>query len=175
MLDGAELGLGLDWEMGVGVMNGNGEGNMAFDLGFVFPEASNTQLASTHLPSLPTQTIEYEYSPANQTFASASPTLTSNSASSKSPSPSTPTSTKSKSSSKASYSKAGDKVEGDSKVKKRTLNTLAARRYRQKKVDVVEGLEKELREMRAERDALKVANAKLEGEVSVLRGLVGGS
>ena len=64
-------------------------------------------------------------------------------------------------------------LEGDPKVKKRTLNTLAARRYRQKRLDQLEELENELKEARAERDAFKVRCARLEGEVGVLRGLVG--
>jgi len=59
-----------------------------------------------------------------------------------------------------------------SKVQKRTLNTLAARRYRQKRVDQVAGLEDALKETQSERDALKVRVARLEGEVEVLRGLL---
>jgi len=59
-----------------------------------------------------------------------------------------------------------------SKVQKRTLNTLAARRYRQKRVDQVSALEDALKETQAERDALKVRVARLEGEVEVLRGLL---
>lgn len=58
------------------------------------------------------------------------------------------------------------------KVKKRTLNTLAARRYRQKRLDQVSELEAELQETRDEREALKVKCARLEGEVGVLRGLL---
>lgn len=61
---------------------------------------------------------------------------------------------------------------GSSRVKKRTLNTLAARRYRQKRVDQVSGLESALKETELERDALKVRVARLEGELEVLRGLV---
>jgi len=60
-----------------------------------------------------------------------------------------------------------------SKVHKRTLNTLAARRYRQKKVDQVSTLESALKETEAERDELKIRVARLEGEVQVLRGLMG--
>jgi len=58
-------------------------------------------------------------------------------------------------------------------VQKRTLNTQAARRYRQRKVDLVTGLEAELKETRDERDGLKERVARLEGELAVLRSLVG--
>lgn len=60
----------------------------------------------------------------------------------------------------------------DSRVQKRTLNTLAARRYRQKRLDQMSELEAALKETQAERDALKVRVARLEGEVDVLRGLL---
>jgi len=60
-----------------------------------------------------------------------------------------------------------------SKVQKRTLNTLAARRYRQKRVDQVSSLETSLKETQDERDELKLKVARLEAEVGVLRGLVG--
>lgn len=59
------------------------------------------------------------------------------------------------------------------KVKKRTLNTIAARRYRQKKVDQVVGLEAALQESEKEKDELRLRVARLEAEVDVLRGLVG--
>jgi len=59
-----------------------------------------------------------------------------------------------------------------SKIQKRELNTLAARRYRQKRVDQMAELEAQLKESNAERDALKVRVARLEGEVDVLRGLL---
>lgn len=60
----------------------------------------------------------------------------------------------------------------NSKVKKRTLNTLAARRYRQKRVDQMQSLESTLKETESERDELKLRVARLEAEVDVLRGLV---
>lgn len=63
--------------------------------------------------------------------------------------------------------------DGSSKVKKRTLNTLAARRYRQKRVDQMSGLESALKETEGERDELKLKVARLEAEVEVLRRLVG--
>ncbi|KAH7311036.1 BZIP family transcription factor [Rhexocercosporidium sp. MPI-PUGE-AT-0058] len=59
-----------------------------------------------------------------------------------------------------------------SKIQKRTLNTLAARRYRQKRVDQVSSLETSLKETQDERDELKLKVARLEAEVEVLRGLL---
>jgi hypothetical protein len=59
-----------------------------------------------------------------------------------------------------------------SKVEKRKANTLAARRYRQKRVDQMSTLEAELKEVKAEREDLKVRNARLEGEVETLRALL---
>jgi hypothetical protein len=57
-------------------------------------------------------------------------------------------------------------------VKKRELNTLAARRYRQRRTDQVTGLETALKETEAERDALKNRVARLEGELDALRSLL---
>jgi len=65
-----------------------------------------------------------------------------------------------------------NKFEDSSRIQKRTLNTLAARRYRQKRVDQVSGLETALKETQTERDELKIRVAKLEAEVEVLRGLL---
>jgi hypothetical protein len=79
---------------------------------------------------------------------------------SQSPNSSSPTSTSTKTQS------------NPSRVRKRTLNTLAARRYRQKRVDQVAGLEIALKESEAEKDSLKIRVAKLEAEVEVLRGLI---
>jgi hypothetical protein len=62
--------------------------------------------------------------------------------------------------------------EPPSKVEKRKANTLAARRYRQKRVDQMSGLEAELKEVKADRDEWKVRCAKLEGEVEALRALL---
>lgn len=58
-------------------------------------------------------------------------------------------------------------------TKKRTLNTLAARRYRQRRIDQMSSLETSLKETETERDELKLRVARLEAEVEVLRGLVG--
>ncbi|KAA8645697.1 bZIP transcription factor [Aspergillus tanneri] len=60
-----------------------------------------------------------------------------------------------------------------SKVEKRQLNTMAARRYRQRRVDQLTRLEEELRQVKEERDALKMRVSKLEGETEALRSLVG--
>ena len=58
------------------------------------------------------------------------------------------------------------------KVTKRTLNTLAARRYRQKRVDQMSDLETVLKETQSERDELKVRVARLEGELEAIKGLL---
>ncbi|QSZ36017.1 hypothetical protein DSL72_007141 [Monilinia vaccinii-corymbosi] len=59
-----------------------------------------------------------------------------------------------------------------SRVEKRKSNTLAARRYRQKRVDQMSSLEAALKEVERERDALKVRVAKLEGETETLKSLL---
>jgi hypothetical protein len=59
-----------------------------------------------------------------------------------------------------------------SRIEKRKQNTLAARRYRQKRVDQMNSLESTLNEVKSERDTLKVRVARLEGEVEVLRQLL---
>ncbi|KAE8147788.1 hypothetical protein BDV25DRAFT_159571 [Aspergillus avenaceus] len=60
-----------------------------------------------------------------------------------------------------------------SRIEKRQQNTLAARRYRQRRVDQLKSLEDELRKVREERDELKMRVSKLEGETEALRGLLG--
>lgn len=74
--------------------------------------------------------------------------------------------------SKLSNSKNSPLAPESSRVEKRKANTLAARRYRQKRVDQMSGLESELKEVKTERDDLKVRCAKLEGEVEALRALL---
>jgi hypothetical protein len=74
--------------------------------------------------------------------------------------------------SKLPTSKSSPSTEPSSRVEKRKANTLAARRYRQKRVDQMSGLEAELKEVKAERDDMKVRCAKLEGEVEALRALL---
>lgn len=62
-----------------------------------------------------------------------------------------------------------------SRVEKRQANTVAARRYRQKRQDHVAELEAALKAMQDERDSLRVRVGELEGETRVLNGLVSGS
>lgn len=49
---------------------------------------------------------------------------------------------------------------------------MAARRYRQKRVEQMSTLESELKDVKAERDDFKVRCARLEGEVETLRALL---
>ncbi|KAI9751938.1 MAG: hypothetical protein M4579_005821 [Chaenotheca gracillima] len=58
------------------------------------------------------------------------------------------------------------------RVEKRKANTLAARRYRQKRLDKLEELESALKKTQLERDALKVQVAQLQGESQVLKDIV---
>ncbi|KAL5119446.1 hypothetical protein ACEQ8H_002716 [Pleosporales sp. CAS-2024a] len=58
------------------------------------------------------------------------------------------------------------------RIEKRKANTMAARRYRQKRVDQMSTLEAELKHVKVERDDFKVRCAKLEGEVAALRALL---
>lgn len=57
-------------------------------------------------------------------------------------------------------------------VERRRNNTLAARRYRQKRLDHIEELETALASTSQERDDLKVKVARLEGELAGLRELL---
>ncbi|PTU24170.1 hypothetical protein P175DRAFT_0520128 [Aspergillus ochraceoroseus IBT 24754] len=59
-----------------------------------------------------------------------------------------------------------------SRVSKRQLNTLAARRYRQRRIDRMNQLEAELEAVKRERDELKMRVSKLEGETDALRSMV---
>ncbi|KAJ5782603.1 hypothetical protein N7457_004377 [Penicillium paradoxum] len=59
-----------------------------------------------------------------------------------------------------------------SRVEKRKLNTLAARRCRQRRVDRMKDLEGELEKVRKERDELRLRCSKLEGETDALKGLL---
>jgi len=63
-------------------------------------------------------------------------------------------------------------TESASRVEKRKQNTMAARRYRQKRVDQMAHLETTLKQTETERDDLKVRVARLEGEVETLRQLL---
>ncbi|KAJ5893751.1 hypothetical protein N7495_005442 [Penicillium taxi] len=69
----------------------------------------------------------------------------------------------------------GDEVLGcvdSSRVEKRKLNTLAARRCRQRRVDRMKSLEEELENVRRERDELKLEVSRLKGETEAMRGLL---
>lgn len=74
--------------------------------------------------------------------------------------------------SKLSTSKSNPLAPEPSRIEKRKANTLAARRYRQKRVDAMSSLEAELKEVKTERDDYKVRCARLEGEVETLRALL---
>ncbi|PMD31004.1 hypothetical protein L207DRAFT_519680 [Hyaloscypha variabilis F] len=76
--------------------------------------------------------------------------------------------------SKTSPTSSSSPTSPNSKIHKRTLNTLAARRYRQKRVDQMAELEQKLRESEREKEEALMRVARLEGEVEVLRGLVRG-
>jgi hypothetical protein len=75
-------------------------------------------------------------------------------------------------SSTTNLSKDSSPVVGPSRVEKRKANTMAARRYRQKRVDQMSTLETQLKDTQSERDNLKVRCARLEGEVETLRALL---
>lgn len=59
-----------------------------------------------------------------------------------------------------------------SRVEKRRLNTLAARRCRQRRADRMKSLEDELERVRKERDELRLRVSKMEGETEALKGLL---
>ncbi|TVY42047.1 hypothetical protein LOCC1_G004828 [Lachnellula occidentalis] len=71
--------------------------------------------------------------------------------------------------SNSSSSKTGNP---SSRIEKRTRNTIAARRYRQKRVDQVSSLESALQKSEDEKDALKMRVARLEGELEALKALM---
>lgn len=69
----------------------------------------------------------------------------------------------------------GDEVLGrisSSRVEKRRLNTLAARRCRQRRADRMQTLEDELESVKRERDELRLRVSKMEGETEALKGLL---
>ena len=61
----------------------------------------------------------------------------------------------------------------DSGIRKRNLNTVAARRYRQRRTDETQKLAVELTETQRERDSLKILVARLEGELKGLQQSLG--
>lgn len=83
-------------------------------------------------------------------------------------------SSRSKSSPEDASPQPGSSSVSSSRDEKRKANTLAARRYRQKRLDKVAELEAALKATQLERDALKVQVAKLQGETEVLKELVRG-
>lgn len=72
-----------------------------------------------------------------------------------------------------SLSPSSQESDEDRLQEKRRRNKLAARRLRQKKMDQVSDLESKLEELTKERDDLRLKAAKWEGEVMVLRQLLG--
>ncbi|KAL3443673.1 hypothetical protein BJX65DRAFT_311647 [Aspergillus insuetus] len=62
--------------------------------------------------------------------------------------------------------------ENPSRISKRQLNTMAARRYRQRRLDRMTQLEEELEAVKRERDELKMRVSKLEGETDALRSML---
>ncbi|OQE13769.1 hypothetical protein PENFLA_c043G03705 [Penicillium flavigenum] len=75
-------------------------------------------------------------------------------------------------SSSASSSPSESSKDSSDRASKTRLNTLAARRYRQRRVDRTHELEAELDAIKKERDALKIRVSKLEGETNALKGLL---
>ncbi|KAF2113486.1 hypothetical protein BDV96DRAFT_601633 [Lophiotrema nucula] len=96
--------------------------------------------------------------------AGSSPTSPQNQSPSSSDRSSSPT--------KLSNTKTSSLPVDSARIEKRRQNTLAARRYRQKRVDQMSGLESQLKETQGERDDLRVKVARLEGEVETLRQLL---
>ncbi|CAM1503596.1 Fc.00g011870.m01.CDS01 [Cosmosporella sp. VM-42] len=88
--------------------------------------------------------------------------------------PSNPTHTSSPSSTTSSTKrKAPSSADDDDKAIKRQRNTLAARKYRQKRLDRIAELEKALEEMTGDRDDLKLKLVRKEAEVDALREMLG--
>lgn len=71
-----------------------------------------------------------------------------------------------------SKSKPGSSTNSTARVEKRKANTLAARRYRQKRLDQVSELEAALKQARCERDAFKNQVLRLQGETELLKDLL---
>jgi hypothetical protein len=70
---------------------------------------------------------------------------------------------------------ASRKREADSRAAsiRRQCNTVAQRKYRQRKIERIEQLEKALEEMTRERDELKLRLASKEAEAEVLKSMMG--
>lgn len=84
----------------------------------------------------------------------------------------TSTESKSKASPDHLKSNPGSSNESSARVEKRSANTLAARRYRQKRLDQVAELETALKEAQRERDEFKNQMLKLQGETELLKDLL---
>lgn len=72
----------------------------------------------------------------------------------------------------ASSSPSESSKDSSDRASRRRLNTLAARRYRQRRADRTHELEAELDVFKQERDALKMRVSKLEGEANALKCLL---
>ncbi|KAL2822113.1 hypothetical protein BJX63DRAFT_427458 [Aspergillus granulosus] len=72
----------------------------------------------------------------------------------------------------SSTSRDSSPKESASRISKRQLNTMAARRYRQRRLDRMTQLEEELEAVKRERDELKMRVSKLEGETDALRSML---
>lgn len=104
------------------------------------------------------------------------PTILPSAQASASPSHSTSSSSEGASTSGTKRTAAAASGEEEGEVSaKRQRNTQAARRYRQRRVDRLADLEKQLAEMTSERDDLRVKLARREAEVGALREVMGSS
>ncbi|KAF2675085.1 hypothetical protein BT63DRAFT_420316 [Microthyrium microscopicum] len=101
--------------------------------------------------------------PAVQNAPTATTELSLNYSSSQNPSPTPLSMTKSNSSGPMSSRPSPDRV------LKRQRNNIAAKKYRQKRIDRIEELENELKESNQEKEKLKLDLAKREAEVEMLR------
>jgi hypothetical protein len=75
----------------------------------------------------------------------------------------------SSSSSKRKAAEASVAADEDDKTNKRQRNTMAARKYRQKRLDLIADLEKQLEEMTADRDNLRLQLARKDAEAGALK------
>ncbi|KAJ3549271.1 hypothetical protein NM208_g582 [Fusarium decemcellulare] len=140
----------------------NAEAQTAFGLGDdIFTHAHPLlTLDSTPLDHQPTATLAPP-----TTMPSKSPSVPGTSTFSLHPSPSSTNSSKRKHSS--------DEEEESEKTIKRQRNTIAARKYRQKRLDRISELERALEAMTGERDDLRLQLARREAEVDALREMLG--
>ncbi|KAF4464758.1 capsule-associated CAP1 [Fusarium albosuccineum] len=142
----------------------NAEAQTAFGLGDdIFSQAHPLlTLDSAPLDQQPTTTTTLA---PPTTMPSKSPSVPGTSTFSLHPSPSSTVSSKRKHSS--------DEEEESEKTIKRQRNTIAARKYRQKRLDRISELERALEAMTGERDDLRLQLARREAEVDALREMLG--